>query len=71
MLKMNLITRKELYGDLYWELYDDLYRELDGDLYEGLYRELYLEVTWELDKHVWEQLCLIRTNFSHSKISRV
>ncbi len=41
MLKMNLITRKELYGELYWELYGELYWELYWELYLELYREVY------------------------------
>jgi hypothetical protein len=41
---MNLITRKELYGGLYWELYGDLYGELYGELRREVYGELYLEV---------------------------
>jgi hypothetical protein len=36
MLKMNLITRKELYGELYREVYMGLY----GELYWGLYQPL-------------------------------
>jgi hypothetical protein len=61
---MNLITRKELYGEVdgelyrkvYWELYEEVYRKL----YWGLYGEVYLELASQ-----------ILTNFSHSKISRV
>jgi hypothetical protein len=68
MLKMNLITRKELYGDLYWELYDDLYREVDGGLYEEVYGELYRELYRGMRQPLEFQ---IRADFSHSKISRV
>jgi hypothetical protein len=56
MLQMNLITRKELYGELYGELYEELWGELRGEVYRELYQPL------------GDQ---IRTNFSHSKISRV
>jgi hypothetical protein len=61
---MNLIRQEELcgevYGELWRELYEGLYGELDRKLYVGLYRE----VNWPLGLQ-------IRTNFSHSKISRV
>jgi hypothetical protein len=44
MLKMNLITQEELWGELYGEV--------DGKLSVGLYREvgweLYRELCWEL-----------------------
>jgi hypothetical protein len=67
MLKMNLITQEELYGelygDLYWELYDDLYWKLHAELLGELYDDLYLEL-WELGTQ-------IRIEFLHSKISRV
>jgi hypothetical protein len=60
MLKMNLITQEELclelWVELYWELYDDLYWKLHWELH------------WELYQPLGAQ---IRTNFSHSKISRV
>ena len=52
MLKMNLITQEELYGELYGELYEELYEEVDWELY-------------------WELGFPIRTDFLHSKISRV
>jgi hypothetical protein len=71
MLKMNLITQKELRGDLCWELDRELYGELYGDLWDELYEELYGEEElyhWELCEPLGSQ---IRTNFSHSKISRV
>ena len=62
MLKMNLITQEEVYGG--WDR--DLDGELYGELYEELYEELYVD--WE----VYQPLGLqIRTNFLHSKISRV
>jgi hypothetical protein len=48
MLKMNLITQEELYGELY------------GELYEELYEELYGEVDWEL---YWELGSPIHTDF--------
>ena len=57
---MNLITQEELCVKLYWELYVDLNGELDWELYGKLRRE----VNWPLGLQ-------IRTNFSHSKISRV
>jgi hypothetical protein len=65
---MNLITRKELYwelcrevnGELYWELWDELYGELYWELCEELYGEVYRPLGLQ-----------IRTDFSHSKISRV
>ncbi len=60
MLKMNLITRKELYGELYWELYGELYWELYWELYLELYREVYRPLGSQ-----------ILTDFQHSKISRV
>jgi hypothetical protein len=63
MLKMNLITQEELYGelygDLYWELYDDLYWKLHAELLGELYGELYLEL-WELGTQ-------IRIDFHNSK----
>jgi len=60
MLQMNLIIQEELCGGLYRELY----RELCWELWGELSRELYLEV--------WRPLgSQIRTDFSHSKISRV
>jgi hypothetical protein len=72
MLKMNLITRKELYGDLYWELYS----EVCGELRWGLNWELWRELYWGLDREVREEVrgqlgFPIHTDFSHSKISRV
>ena len=66
MLKMNLITQEELYGGLDRELYGELCGELYGELYEELYEELYVD--WEL---YWELGFPIRTDFLHSKISRV
>ncbi len=64
MLKMNLITQKELWGELYGEV--------DGELYGEVWRELYGEVNWEVGWEVYQPLGLqIRTKFSHSKISRV
>jgi hypothetical protein len=68
MLQMNLITRKELYwelrrevdGELYWELWDELYGELYWELCDELYGEVYRPLGFQ-----------IRTDFSHSKISRV
>ena len=69
---MNLITRKELYGDLYWGLDGETWREVDGDLSWELYGELYWELCDELYEEVnWPLGFPIRTNFSHSKISRV
>jgi hypothetical protein len=63
MLKMNLITQEELYGelygDLYWELYDELYWKLHAELLGELYGELYLEL-WELGTQ-------IRIDFHNSK----
>jgi hypothetical protein len=56
MLKMNLITQKELYWALSWELDRELYGELYGDLYRGMRQPLEFQ---------------IRADFSHSKISRV
>jgi hypothetical protein len=64
MLKMNLITRKELWKELHWELNGELNGELDWELYGEVYRELLREVDWALGSQ-------IRMNFSHSKISRV
>ena len=51
---MNLITRKELWGDLY----EEVYMELGWELYRGLGWELYGELGAQ-----------IRANFSFSKIS--
>jgi hypothetical protein len=57
---MNLITQKELWKELHWELR----REVD--------RGLYWELRWDLDGEVYRPLGLqILTDFSHSKISRV
>jgi hypothetical protein len=68
MLKMNLITRKELY----WELDRELYGELRRELWDELYWEVYRELCDELYGEVYRPLGFpIRTNFSHSKISRV
>ena len=73
---MNLIRQEELWGDLYWELW----MELNGELRRELYWELDLELNGELWRElnrglygeVYQPLGLqIRTNFSHSKISRV
>jgi hypothetical protein len=36
MLKMNLITQEELWGDLYEEVYMELYRGLGWELYGEL-----------------------------------
>jgi hypothetical protein len=52
MLKMNLITQKELYRELCGELYGEFYRELYG--------EVWGEIRWELGIQ-------ILTDFSHSK----
>jgi hypothetical protein len=72
MLKMNLITQEELYMGLYWELCWEVRRELDGKLYWGLDGELYWELRRELDREFRQPLgTQIRTDFSHSKISRV
>jgi|LakMenE01Jun11ns_1017448.scaffolds.fasta_scaffold9855999_2 hypothetical protein len=60
MLKMNLITQKELWGGLPGELYRDLYRELYRELREELWGELY-----------WAPGSQIRTDLSQFKISRV
>ena len=60
---MNLITQEELCVKLYCELCDELYWELYGEFLDEL-DELYEEVNWPLGFP-------IRTNFSHSKISRV
>jgi hypothetical protein len=59
MLKMNLITRKELCVGLYWELPGGLYGEVCDEVCRGMFREL------------WELGIPIRANFSLSKISRV
>jgi hypothetical protein len=64
MLKMNLITQKELWGGLPGELYRDLYR----DLYRELYRELREELWGEL---YWAPGSQILTDLSQFKISRV
>jgi hypothetical protein len=57
---MNLIRQEELWKELHWELR----REVD--------RGLYWELRWDLDGEVYRPLGFpIRTNFSHSKISRV
>jgi hypothetical protein len=56
MLKMNLITRKELY----WNLLEELLRELNGDLY--------WELSWELYREVYRPLgSQILTDFHNSK----
>jgi hypothetical protein len=63
MLKMNLITQKELWVELWVELYDEVGEEL--------FWKVYGEVYWELRRELWELGSQIRTNFLHSKISRV
>jgi hypothetical protein len=64
MLQMNLIRQEELCAGLYMELD----RELYGDLYWKLHWGLNVELRWELGEELGLQ---IRTNFLHSKISRV
>ena len=64
MLKMNLITQKELYG------------ELDRELYRELDREVYMKLGWELCGDLYGEVhrplvFQIRADFSHYKISRV
>jgi hypothetical protein len=60
---MNLITQKELWG----ELYGELCRELGWEVYDGLYRqywELYCEVYGELLREVnWALGFQILTDF--------
>jgi hypothetical protein len=56
MLKLNLITQKELYAGVYLE--EEVYMELGWELYRGLGWELYGELGAQ-----------IRANFSFSKIS--
>jgi hypothetical protein len=75
MLKMNLITRKELCVGLYWELPGGLYWELYCEMYGELLREVNGEVCDEvcrgMFRELWELGIPIRANFSLSKISRV
>ena len=60
MLQMNLITRKELYGELYGEEYG----ELDWEVNWELSRELY----WGLNGEVYSPLGdQIRIDFHNSK----
>ena len=60
MLKMNLITQKELCGGFNRKMNREVWREF----YREVYGKLRREVNWPLGFP-------IRTNFSHSKISRV
>jgi hypothetical protein len=68
MLQMNLITQKELYAGLYGEVYRGLYWGVDRETWREVYWELWREFYRELYQPLGSQ---IRTNFSHSKISRV
>ena len=70
MLQMNLITQEELWGDLYEEVYMELWGFCD-EVGEELFWKVYGEVYWELRRELWELGSQIRTNFLHSKISRV
>ena len=67
MLQMNLITRKELWGGLYLELAWEVHGGVRGELYEEVRGKLYGRSLREL----WRLGTQIRTDFSHSKISRV
>ena len=59
MLKMNLITRKEMYRGLCDEVYEELYRQ---------YRDLCCKLHWELYWELGEELGLqIRIDFHNSK----
>jgi hypothetical protein len=60
MLKMNLITQKELCGGFNRKMNRELWREF----YREVYGKLRREVNWPLGSQ-------IRADFSHSKISRV
>jgi hypothetical protein len=75
MLKMNLITRKELCVGLYWELPGGLYGEvcweLSGELWGEVNGEVCDEVCRGMFRELWELGIPIRANFSLSKISRV
>jgi|LakMenE18May11ns_1017448.scaffolds.fasta_scaffold4966338_1 hypothetical protein len=67
MLKMNLITQKELYGEVYREVYEKTWR----GLHWGVDRETWRELYWEVSIVRGELKIQILTDFSHSKISRV
>jgi hypothetical protein len=45
--------------------------ELYDEVGEELFWKVYGEVYWELRRELWELGSQIRTNFLHSKISRV
>ncbi len=60
MLKMNLITRKELCGGLYGEFLDELVDEFSSELYWEVYWKLFDEVGKEL---FWSLKIPILTDF--------
>ena len=64
MLQMNLITQKELWGEVRHELYWELYWKVSGELYWHVSGR----VRWDLVGPLGSQILI---DFSHSKISRV